>query len=143
MEYWGLTFFAGKTLLLDIGKRRLEIGSVGPLSDFPIAKFRTRNLDGLILIPVSLPNAVNTFVILDTGADSQSDFIFYEDSLSGITLEATSTTKITDATREVQLMYNGTIPFVRIGGLDIHPASVSVRPPSTENPMERRIDPGC
>jgi hypothetical protein len=140
--FLGTDFFGDTILSLDVSKHRLSLDSNTKLDGEPQMEINATPFSGLLLVPVTLPNDLTLFVIVDTGADHPTDFMFYGDALSGVALRAAILSESGNAASAPQPVIHGTIDSIRVGDLTIAGPSVTRLPTPADNPYRTVHRPG-
>jgi hypothetical protein len=112
------------------------------MTDGVLLDIEATPFSGLLLVPVTLPNNLTMLAIIDTGADDNADFGFYEDALSGIDFHITYVSQTNDATGQLRPLLYGNIGPITLGSLTFQNPIISRRVKSTENPYGTRLRPG-
>src|SRR5260370_27041866 len=138
----GTDFLAHLILSLDLQNQLFSLDPNAKLDGAVLLDLNATPFSGLLLVPVTLPNRLTMLVIIDTGADHPTDFMFYDDALSGITFHGVSASESGHQTTAPEPVVHGTIESIRLGDVEIPQPSVTRLPTSNENPYGTRYRPG-
>jgi hypothetical protein len=140
--FLGADFFEARVLSLNFPKRIFSIDLDATLDGSEVLNLDAVPFSGLLLVPVTLPNKLTMLAIIDTGADDDSDFVFYEDALYGLDFRITDMSTSNDATGESQPVLFGSIGPIRLGDLNIPAPIITRRAKALVNPYGTRYRPG-
>jgi hypothetical protein len=140
--FLGTDFLGDTVLSLDVPKHRLSLDSRTTLDGEPQMEINAIPFSGLLLVPVTLPNNLAMLVVIDTGADHPTDFMFYGDALYGVGFHAAVMSESGDAASARRLAIHGIIDSIRVGDLTIAGPSVTRLPTPADNPYGTVHRPG-
>jgi predicted aspartyl protease len=140
--FLGTDFFAKGILSLDFPKRLISLDPNTKLEGTPILSLEATQFSGLLLVPVTLPSGLTISVIVDTGADNPTDFVFYEDALHGVEFHPVGVSDMQDQISPAQHVVQGVIESIHVGDLAIPQPSVTLLPKPADNPYGAGHRPG-
>jgi Aspartyl protease len=138
----GTDVLQDKTLSLDFAKRLFSLDAVTTPGAGYILDLDATPFGGLLLVPVTLPNNLTMLTVIDTGADHNTDFMFYADALYSVDISIDGSGASGDMISENRMVIHARTGPISLGTLVIKSPTITVEQPVTVNPYGTKYRPG-